>query len=169
MKKILHTFFPRSNPNWTLGGVILAYSFYKHTRRSEFGTDKRKSSGIPKTNPDGGHGAERDLNSGPFTWPLLPFIRIGEAVSLTQRFLTRKFGPKIEVYLWRTNLKANVCRNSTFQVNRKKNDKGRRRLTSRNRAAIFISTSCKGRHNKPFWLWTWRVNRKQESSTFLLR
>ena len=32
----------------------------------------------------------------------------------------RKFGPKIEVYLWQTNLKANVCKNSTFQVNRKK-------------------------------------------------
>jgi len=47
---------------------IHAYSFYKHKRGFEFGTDKRKSSGIPKTNPDGGHGAERDLNSEPFTW-----------------------------------------------------------------------------------------------------
>ena len=28
--------------------------------------------------------------------------------------------PKIEVYLWQTNLKANVCRDSTFQVNRTK-------------------------------------------------
>ena len=28
----------------------------------------------------------------------LPFIRVEEAVSWTQRFLTRKFGPKIEVY-----------------------------------------------------------------------
>ena len=26
-----------------------------------------------------------------------------------------------EVYLWQTNFKANVCRNSTFQVNRRKN------------------------------------------------
>ena len=50
----------------------------------------------------------------------LPFIRVVEAVWWTQRFLTRKFGPKIEVYLWETNLKANVFKNSTFQVNRKK-------------------------------------------------
>ena len=28
----------------------------------------------------------------------------------------------------------------------------RRRLTSSNRAAIFVSTSCKERHNKQFWL-----------------
>ena len=61
----------------------------------------------------------------------LPFIRVKEAVSWTQNFLTRKFGPKIEVYLWQTNLKAIVCKNSTFQVNRKKNGTGRRRLTSR--------------------------------------
>ena len=49
----------------------------------------------------------------------------------------------------KTNLKGNVCRNSTFQVNRKKNDTGRRPLTSSNRAAIFVSTSCEERHNKP--------------------
>ena len=49
----------------------------------------------------------------------LPFIRLEEAVSWTQRFLTRKIWPKNEVYLWQTNLKANVCRNSTFQVNRR--------------------------------------------------
>ena len=67
----------------------------------------------------------------------LQFIRVEEAVSWTQRFLTRKFGPKIEVYLWQTNLKANVCKNSTFQVNRKKNGTGRQRLTSSNKAAIF--------------------------------
>ena len=82
----------------------------------------------------------------------LLFIRLEEAVSWTQRFLTRKIWPKNEVYLWQTNLKANVCRNSTFQVNRKKNATGRRRLTSSNRAAIFVSTSCEERHNKPFWL-----------------
>ena len=45
----------------------------------------------------------------------------------------------MEVYLWQINLKANVCRNSTFQVNRKKNATGRRRLTSSNRAARFVS------------------------------
>ena len=58
----------------------------------------------------------------------LPFIRVEEAVSWTQRFLTRTFGPKIEVYLCRqTNLKANVYRHSTFQVNRRKNATWRRR------------------------------------------
>ena len=40
----------------------------------------------------------------------LPFIRVKEAVSWTQTFLTRKFGPKI-VYLWQTNLKAIVYKN----------------------------------------------------------
>ena len=45
----------------------------------------------------------------------LPFIRLEEGVSWTQRFLTRKIWPK------QTNLKANVCRNSTFQVNTRKN------------------------------------------------
>ena len=82
----------------------------------------------------------------------LPFIRVEEAVSWTQRFLTRKIWPKNEVYLWQTNLKANVCRNSTFQVNTRKNATWRRRLTSRNRIAIFVSTSCEERHNKPFRL-----------------
>ena len=82
----------------------------------------------------------------------LPFIRVEEAVSWTQRFLTRKIWPKNEVYLWQTNLKANVCRNSTFQVNTRKNATWRRRLTSRNRIAIFVSTSCEEQHNKPFWL-----------------
>ena len=38
-----------------------------------------------------------------------------------ERFLTRKSWPKNEVYLWQTNLKANVYRNSTFQVNTRKN------------------------------------------------
>ena len=33
-------------------------------------------------------------------------------------------------------MKANVRRNSTFQVNRTKNGTGKRRLTSRNRAAM---------------------------------
>ena len=82
----------------------------------------------------------------------LLFIRVEEAVSWTQRFLTRKIWPKNEVYLWQTNLKANVCRNSTFQVNTRKNATWRRRLTSRNRIAIFVSTSCEERHNKPFRL-----------------
>ena len=66
----------------------------------------------------------------------LPFIRLEEAVSWTQHFLTRKIWPKNEVYLWQRNLKANVFRNSTFQVNTRKNATSRRRLTSRNRIAI---------------------------------
>ena len=66
------------------------------------------------------------------------------------------------IRVWQTNLKGNVCRNSTFQVNRKKNDTGRRRLTLSNRAAIFVSSSCEERYNEPFWLETWRVNRKQQ-------
>ena len=37
------------------------------------------------------------------------------------------------------NLTANICRNSTFQGNRKKNAIGRRRLTSSNRPAFFVS------------------------------
>ena len=60
----------------------------------------------------------------------LQFIRVEEAVSWTHRFRTRNIWPQIQVYLWQTNLKANDCKNSTFQVNRKKNATGRRRLTS---------------------------------------
>ena len=82
----------------------------------------------------------------------LPFIRLEEAVLWTQRFLTRKIWPSNEFYLWQTNLKANVCRNSTFQVNTRKNATWKRRLTSRNRIAIFVSTSCEEQHNKPFRL-----------------
>ena len=95
----------------------------------------------------------------------LPFIRLEEAVSWTQHFLTRKIWPKNEVYLWQRNLKANVFRNSTFQVNTRKNATSRRRQVCHFK---FVSTSCEERHNKPFRLWTWRVNRKQQSSSFLL-
>ena len=35
----------------------------------------------------------------------LPFIRLEEAVSWTQRFLTRKNSPKNEVYLWQQTWK----------------------------------------------------------------
>ena len=66
------------------------------------------------------------------------------------RFLTGKIWPINEVYLWQTNLKANVCGNSTFQVNTSKNATWRRRLTSRNRMGIFVSISCEERHNKLF-------------------
>ena len=84
----------------------------------------------------------RRLQSGifPFTFVefclQLPFIRLEEAVSWTQHFLTRKIWPKNEVYLWQRNLKANVFRNSTFQVNTRKNATSRRRLTSENWIAI---------------------------------
>ena len=61
-----------------------------------------------------------------------------------------KNAKRIEVYLWPTNLKTNVCRNHSFQVNRKKNATGIRLLTSSNQAAIFVSTSCEERHNKLF-------------------
>ena len=71
------------------------------------------------------------------------FQVLSTPVSWTQRFLTTKILPKNEVYLWETNLKANVCRNSTFQVNTRKNAKWRRRLTSRNRIAIFVSLHAK--------------------------
>ena len=66
----------------------------------------------------------------------LPFIRLEEAVSWTQHFLRRKIWPKNEVYLWQRNLKANVFRNSSFQVNTRKNATWKWRLTSRNRIAI---------------------------------
>ena len=54
-----------------------------------------------------------------------PFISVEEAVSWTQCFLTRKIWPKNRSLFKKTNLKANVCRNSMFQVNRKKNATGR--------------------------------------------
>ena len=73
----------------------------------------------------------------------LPFIRLKEAVSWTQRFLTRKIWPKNEVYLWQTNLKANVCRNSTFQVNTRKIATWRRRLTSRTESPFLLALHAK--------------------------
>ena len=66
----------------------------------------------------------------------LPFIRVEEAVSWTQRFLTRNILPKKQSLFDKKKMKANVCRNSTFQVNRTKNGTGKRRLTSSNRATM---------------------------------
>ena len=43
----------------------------------------------------------------------LPFIREEEAVSWTQRFLTRKIWPTNRSLFTKTNLKAIVCRDST--------------------------------------------------------
>ena len=101
----------------------------------------------------------------------LLFIPIEEAVSWTRRLLTRKIRPRNRSLFMKSKFesKLNVCRNSTFQVNKKKNATRRRRLTLSNRPSIFVSISCEERHNKPFWLKTWWVNRKQQSSTFLLR
>ena len=82
----------------------------------------------------------------------LSFTCVEEAFSWTQRFLTRKLGPKVEVYLRKTNMKANVYKNSEFQVHRKKNMVKKIWYRESNRAAIFVSTSCKERHNKHFWL-----------------
>ena len=47
-------------------------------------------------------------------------------------------------------IQTNVCRNCTFQVNRKKNVTGRRRLTSNNRAAIFSALHAKNYTTNPF-------------------
>ena len=41
----------------------------------------------------------------------------------------------MEVYLWQTKMKANVCWTSMFRVNTTKNATGKRRLTSSNLAA----------------------------------
>ena len=54
-------------------------------------------------------------------------------------FFNRKLWLKNRSLFMTNKLKGNVCSNSTFQVNRKKNDRGRRRLTSSNRAAILSS------------------------------
>ena len=99
----------------------------------------------------------------------LPFIRVEGAVLWTHRFLTRNIWPKNRIIFMTKKFESKCLQNSTFQINRKKNATGRRCHTSSNRADIFVSSSWEERHNKPFWLWTWRVNRKQQSSTFLLR
>ena len=43
--------FEKVYPNWKQGGEPVAWLFYKHNRGFDFVTAKRKSSGIPKTNP----------------------------------------------------------------------------------------------------------------------
>lgn len=55
-------------------------------------------------------------------------------------------------------MKANVCGNSTFQINRtKKKATGKRRLN-----AMSEHVSCGERHEKPFSL-TWRVTENIQS------
>ena len=60
----------------------------------------------------------------------------------------KMFAQKSKFFLCPSKLKANVCGNSTFQVNRTKNTTQKRRLTSNNGAAM--SASCGERHKKPF-------------------
>ena len=79
----------------------------------------------------------------------LPFIRVEEAVSWT-RFLTWAFSNKKKrkmfIYnkqIWKQMFAEILL---TFQVNRKRNTTGRRRLNSSNRATTFFSTSCEERH-----------------------
>ena len=64
-------------------------------------------------------------------------------------------------------MKANVCRNSTFQVNRTKNGTGKRRLTSSNRAAMSALHRKKdktnlfgyelGEYNKALLFFSWSL------------
>ena len=74
---------------------------------------------------------------------------VEEAVLWTQRFLARNILPKLEVYLWETKLKANVCRNSTFQVNRTKNTTGKRRLTLEQPSRHVSSSLMRRKRLKP--------------------
>ena len=53
-----------------------------------------------------------------------------------------------------------------YTVNRKKNDTGRRRLSSSNRAAIFVSTSFEERHNKPQF--GYKLSQSTENNKVLL-
>ena len=71
---------------------------------------------------------------------------------VNKAFPNKKNLAKNKVYFWQTNLKANVCKNSTFQVNTRKNATWRRCLTLSNQINISVSTSCEERHNKPFRL-----------------
>ena len=80
----------------------------------------------------------------------LLFVQVKETVLRTQRFLTRKILPKNRsLFIWQTTMKANICGNSTLQVNRTKNASGKRPLTWSNRAAI-SALHAKNEHKKPF-------------------
>ena len=71
----------------------------------------------------------------------LPFIRVEEAVSWTHRFLTRNIWPKNRSLLMTNKFQSKCLQKFYFSSKSKKNATGRRHFTSRNRAAIFISTS----------------------------
>ena len=61
-------------------------------------------------------------------------------------------------------MKANVCRNSTFQVNRTKNGTRKRRLTSSNRAAM----SALHRKNDKTNLFGYKLGELKENNKALL-
>ena len=61
-------------------------------------------------------------------------------------------------------MKANVCRNSTFQVNRTKNGTRKRRLTSSNRAAM----SALRRKNDKTNLFGYKLGELKENNKALL-
>ena len=69
-----------------------------------------------------------------------------EAVSFTQLFLTRKIWPTNRSLFMKNKFESNCLQK--FDAN----STGRRRLTSSNRAASFVSIPCKERNNKHFWL-----------------
>ena len=66
-----------------------------------------------------------------------PIYSRGRGRFVNSAFPNKKhFAQKTKFICDKKKMKANVCRNSTFQVNRTKNGTGRRRLTSSNRAAM---------------------------------
>ena len=78
--------------------------------------------------------------------------RVDEAVSWTQRFLTRKFRIKNRS-LFMTNKFKRKCLQKFYVWSKQEKEWNRKTTyTSSNRAAIFVSISCEERHNKPFRL-----------------
>ena len=83
----------------------------------------------------------------------LPCIREEEeeeAVSWTQRFLTRKFWLKNRSLFMTNKFKRKCLQKFDVYVNRKKNDTGRPRLTSSNRAAFLSAVHAKNDTTNPF-------------------
>ena len=86
----------------------------------------------------------------------LPRIRVEEAVSWTQRFLTREFWLKNRSWFMTNKFKRKclqkfyVSSKQEKEWYRKKNDTGRRRLTSSNRAAFLSALHAKNDTTNPF-------------------
>ena len=82
----------------------------------------------------------------------LPRIRVEEAVSWTQRFLTRKFWLKNRSWFMTNKFKRKCLQK--FYVSSKQEKEWYRKTTSylEQPSRIFVSTSCEERHNKPFLL-----------------